>query len=410
MSVKQALKSKARILLAITAAGVLAVVAGMMVMTDGSVQAAPEAPLHAVVTHTQLAPAVIPVTGFADIVSKTAPAVVSVATTRIIHPRMSQNPFFNDPFLRQFFGGGPSFGGPQRERGLGSGVIVTSDGTILTNNHVVAKATKVIVILNNKRRFTAKVVGTDPQTDIAVLKIKATGLPTLPLGNSSHVRTGDIVLAIGQPFGVGETVTMGIVSATDRGGLGIEDYEDFIQTDAAINPGNSGGPLINNRGEVIGINTAIIGPSGGNAGIGFAIPINLARHIMDEILKKGKVVRGYLGAIVQNVTPAIAKQFGVPSAKGALLGDVESGTAASEAGLKRGDIITAIDGKPVEDARRLRLRISLTPPGTVVKLKVYRNRKPMEVSVKLRELPEKGAAGQHGHGYQETLEIGRAHV
>ncbi len=384
-------EKKTRLLTGLAAIGTLAVVAGWM-MWNTPVHADGRAPLHSVMTQTKVVAGVVPTEGFADVVSKAAPAVVSVATTRVIRTSdRGRNPLFEDPFFRQFFGGGIPRMGPQRERGLGSGVIVSSDGYILTNSHVVDKATKILVRLADKREFQGKVVGTDPRTDIAVLKIGATGLPTLPFGDSSRVRVGDIVLAIGQPFGVGQTVTMGIVSATGRGGLGIEDYEDFIQTDAAINPGNSGGPLINNRGEIIGINTAIIGPSGGNNGIGFAVPVNLAHNVMDQILKNGKVIRGYLGAIVQDVTPAIAKQFGVKGTKGALLGDVQDGTAADEAGLKRGDIITAINGKPVEDARRLRLAISLTPPGTTVKLTVVRNGKPMEVSVKLRELPDEMA-------------------
>ena len=225
--------------------------------------------------------------GFAPLFKSALPAVVSITSTRIV--KTQQSPLFNDPFFQQFFGGQlPRQPQQQRERGLGSGVIISPEGYILTNNHVVDKGTDIKVILRDKRQFTGKVIGTDPQTDIAVVKIDATGLPTIPLGDSSKLAVGDYAFAIGNPFGVGETATMGIISATGRNGLSIEDYEDFIQTDAAINPGNSGGALLNARGELIGINTAILSGGGGNQGIGFAIPINMAKYVMDQILKHGK--------------------------------------------------------------------------------------------------------------------------
>ncbi len=251
-------------------------------------------------------------------------------------------PFSNDPLFRQFFGDqgpGSDRPQPQREQGLGSGVIIGTNGYILTNNHVVDGATDVKVYLHDGREFQAHIVGTDAKTDVAVLKIDANNLPAIPLGDSSKVQVGDLVFAVGDPFGVGQTVTMGIVSAKGRANLGIEDYEDFIQTDASINPGNSGGALIDARGELIGINTAILSRSGGSQGIGFAIPVNLARHDMNEIVAHGHVIRGWLGATIQNVTPAMAKAFGMEAPGGALIADVSPNSPAAEAGLKSGDII-----------------------------------------------------------------------
>jgi serine protease Do len=233
------------------------------------------------------------------------------------------------------------------------------------------------------------VVGTDPQIDIAVLKIDAEKLPAITIGDSSQVQVGDYALAIGNPFGVGQTVTMGIVSATGRGGLGIEDYEDFIQTDAPINPGNSGGALINDRGELIGINTAILSRSEGNQGIGFAVPVNLARQVMDQILKNGKVTRAYLGIVPQAVTPAIAKAFHTTEMSGALVGDVSPNSPAERAGIQKGDIIMDVNGKPVSDPNQLRMSISMMQPGTTVKVKVLREGKPVQFDIKLDELPVK---------------------
>ena len=238
------------------------------------------------------------------------------------------------------------------------------------------------------RRFEAEIVGTDPKTDVAVLKVEGTNLPAVTIGDSSKVQVGDYALAIGDPFGVGQTVTMGIVSAKGRTNLGIEDYEDFIQTDAPINPGNSGGALVNDRGELIGINTAILSHgSGGNEGIGFAVPVNLARQVMYQILKDGKVTRAYLGIIPQDVTPAIAKAMGQSEPRGVLVGDVSSNSPAQESGLERGDIILELNGKPVADANELRMSISMMQPQATVKLNVVRNGDRREVSVKLGELP-----------------------
>ncbi|HXA67307.1 MAG TPA: DegQ family serine endoprotease, partial [Bryobacteraceae bacterium] len=281
----------------------------------------------------------------------------------------------------------------QREKGLGSGVVMTPDGYIVTNNHVVDGATDVTVTLADKREFKAKVIGTDPKSDIAVIKIDATNLSPITIADSSKVQVGDYALAVGDPFGVGQTVTMGIVSATGRSHLGIEAYEDFIQTDAPINPGNSGGALVNDRGELIGINTAIIAHgSAGNQGIGFAIPANMARNVMQQIVEHGKVTRAYLGIVPQDVTPDIAKQFGQKEARGALVADVSAGSPAQKSGLERGDIILDVNGKPVADSNELRMTISMMAPDSDAKLKVLRNGSEREIAVKLSAMPTEQAA------------------
>jgi len=338
-------------------------------------------------------------TGFAPVVKKVLPAVVNISSSKVVKTPTAFEGQIPDE-LRQFFGdnsqgrrGMPRQPGEQREQGLGSGVIVSPEGYILTNNHVVEEATDVKVTLSDKREFKARVIGTDPKTDIAVLKIDASGLPAIVIGDSSKVQIGDYALAVGNPFGVGKTVTMGIVSATGRTGLGIEAYEDFIQTDAPINPGNSGGALINDRGELVGINTAIISHgSEGNQGIGFAVPVNLARTVMDQILKNGKVTRAYLGIVPQDVTPAMAKAFGEKEPHGALVGDVSPDSPAQRSGLLKGDIILELNGKPVEDANQLRMSISMMSPDAGVTLKVFRNGAEREVAVKLAELPVKEAS------------------
>ena len=349
--------------------------------------------------------------GFAAVLKPALPAIVNIHTSKVVKTGRTQMPFFNDPMFRQFFGNqfGDQFGSEapraEREHSLGSGVIVTSDGTILTNNHVVDGATDVKVDLSDKREFQAKVIGHDAKTDIAVLKIDATNLPVLPIGDSSKVHVGDVVFAIGEPYGLTSTATMGIVSATGRGGdLGIENYEDFIQTDAAINPGNSGGAMIDLHGNLIGINTAILAENGGNQGIGFAIPINMARSVMDQLVAHGKVVRGYLGLFPQDVTPALAKQFGLSQPTGALVAEVEADTPASRAGLKRGDVILAVNGQDVTSANDLRLRISQTPPGTNVKLQISRDGKTQDVNVALGELPEKAEKSGPAEGENGGLE------
>ena len=300
----------------------------------------------------------------------------------------------------------------RRSTASGSGVIVSPDGYILTNNHVVDDATDIEVVLKDKRQLKAKVVGTDPRTDIAVLKIPATGLTSVTIGDSAKMRVGDIVLAIGDPFGIGETVTMGIVSALGRRSLDIEGaggYEDFIQTDASINPGNSGGALVNTRGQLIGINTAIISNGGGgNQGIGFAVPIDMARHVMEQLVTKGKVTRGYLGVSIQEVTPALAKAFGLPSAEGALVGDVTSDSPGAKAGLQKGDVIVGLNGQPVSDYQDLRLRVSQSAPGEVAKLDIYRSGQKRQMSVTLGELPDQEAAAKETPADQRRCHGGRA--
>ncbi|SRR5579884_673410 len=346
--------------------------------------------------------------GYSAVVKRVLPAVVNISSSKVVKPEVGQRGRGElpdlDPFFRQFFGDDffrnmvPQ---ERREKALGSGVIVSPEGYILTNNHVIDGANEVTVTLHDKREMKARVVGTDSHTDIAVLKIEGSNFPYLTLGDSSKVEVGDIVLAIGDPFGVGETVTQGIVSATGRGGLGIEDVEDFIQTDAAINPGNSGGALVDDEGHLIGINTAIVGNSGGNVGIGFAVPINIAKHDMDQILKTGKVERAYLGILPQDVTPAIAQSFHAPELTGALVGDVTPNSPASRAGLQKGDIILKVNGEPVTSAAQLRMKIGLMSPQTSANLDVLRDGKAMNLRVTLGEFPsrqerasaEPGAAG-----------------
>jgi serine protease Do len=349
-------------------------------------------------------------TGFAPVVKAVLPDVVNISTSKVVRAEAEQLPegMYNDPFFRQFFGpDGQGFNNrqqnqnphSQREESLGSGVIVSPDGYILTNNHVIEGATDVKVTLSNKKQLQAKVIGADPKTDVAVLKIEGSDYPAITIGDSSKVQVGDYALAVGDPFGVGQTVTMGIVSAMNRGNLGIEDYEDFIQTDAPINPGNSGGALVNDRGELIGINTAILSHgSGGNQGIGFAVPVNLARQVMDQIMDHGKVTRAYLGIVVQDVTPAIAKAMGQTELRGALVGGVKATSPAGKAGLQRGDIILEINGKQVSDSRELRMNISMMKPDADVKLKVLRDGKENNMTVKLGELPttEAKANGEEG--------------
>jgi serine protease Do len=338
--------------------------------------------------------------GFAPVLKPVLPAVVSIASSRIV--KVPQNhSFFNDPFFQQFFGRQfPSAPRQEREQGLGSGAIISADGYILTNNHVIDKATEIKVILPDRRQFPGKVVGADSKTDIAVVKIDASGLPTVVLGDSSKLQVGDYAFAIGNPFGVGETATMGIISATGRNGLEIEDYEDFIQTDASINPGNSGGALLNSRGEVIGVNTAILsgGQGGGNQGIGFAIPINMAKYVMDQILKHGKVIRGYIGVGIQEVTPDLAKAFNVPAEKGALVGSVEPNSPGAKAGLERGDVITELNGQSVTGPNDLRLAVASMAPGTTVHLKALHNGQARDVALTLGEAPSGKGAGSAAEG------------
>jgi len=349
-------------------------------------------------------------TSFAPIVKNAQPAVVSIASTKVVKISGDEglSPLFGDPMFRQFFGDGTQgrFGKQreQREQGLGSGVIVAPDGYILTNNHVIDGANEIRVFTSDKRELKARVIGADPKTDIAVVKVEAKNLPTLPFADSSQAQVGDIVLAIGNPFGVGQTVTMGIISATGRGNLGIEDYEDFIQTDAAINPGNSGGALINASGQLIGVNTAILSRAGGNQGVGFAVPANLARAVMNQLLKSGKVVRGYLGVMIQPVTPEIAKAFNLPDERGALIGEVTPDGPAAKAGLAQGDVVTELNGERVGDSRELRLKISQLAPGSAIRLKLLHDGNPRDVNVTLDELPNEKEAASDGKPESDSLE------
>jgi serine protease Do len=334
-----------------------------------------------------------PLTSFAPVVKRSMPAVVNISSSKVVKQQQMPRGMLDDPFFRQFFGGRmPQQQQPrsQRETSLGSGVVVSADGYILTNNHVVDGATDVKVAFFDKQEYPAKIVGTDKFADIAVLKIDKSGLTAIPFANSGHAQVGDVVLAIGNPFGLGQTVTMGIISAMGRAGLGIERFEDFIQTDAPINRGNSGGALIDTRGELVGINTAILsGDTGGNEGIGFAIPANLARSLMDQILKKGKVSRGYMGILPQELTPDMAKAFGIPNSKGVAIAHVEPDSPASRAGIKVEDVITAINNNPVDDVNAFRLQIAGFEPGTTVNLKVARSGQTLNVPVKLGEFNEK---------------------
>ncbi len=334
-----------------------------------------------------------PGTSFAPVVKRVAPSVVKVTTsTKGKQASLPDVPGFDNPFFRRFFGDDFDLRGPRRnfniprQHGVGSGVIVTKDGYILTNNHVVEEADEVKVVLQDGREFSGKVVGKDPKTDIAVLKIDAKNLPFIEMADSDKIEVGDIVLAIGNPFGIGQTVTMGMVSATGRATLGL-DYEDFIQTDAAINPGNSGGALVDAEGRLIGINTAILSRSGGNQGIGFAIPTNLARDVMENLVKYGKVTRGYLGVMIQDVTPALAKEFDLKERKGALVGDVLPKSPAEKAGLKSGDVILEFNAKPVRDSRQLKLQVARVKPGERVPVKLLRNGSPKTLEIAVSELP-----------------------
>jgi serine protease Do len=327
---------------------------------------------------------------FAPLVKKVAPSVVKVFVTA--KAKLTALPGQGMPDMRRFFGDGENgFESPGQSRapnqhGVGSGVIVTKDGYILTNNHVVESADDIKVALNDGREFSAKVIGRDPQTDIAVLKIDARDLPFLTLADSDKIEVGDVVLAIGNPFGIGQTVTTGIVSAKGRASLGL-DYEDFIQTDAAINPGNSGGALVDTDGRLVGINTAILSHSGGNQGIGFAVPTNLARWVMNGLVQNGRVERGFLGVNIQDVTPDLAKEFKLDHANGALVSEVTPQSPAAKAGLKSGDVIVEFNGKPVTDSRHLKLQVGETVPGSAVALKIRRDGATKTLEVTVKELP-----------------------
>ncbi len=326
---------------------------------------------------------------FRNVASEVGPAVVYIGTEQTIKSGRGNSEqfrdFFGDEFFRRFFGDMP----PEREykqRGLGSGVITSQDGYILTNNHVVAEADKIQVKLADKREFTAKVVGADPKSDVAVIKIDGENLPVAKLGDSETLEVGDWVVAIGTPYGLSQSVTAGIISAEGRSNIGINDYEDFIQTDAAINPGNSGGPLVNIHGEVIGINTAIFSRSGGYQGIGFAIPINMAKMIQESLITKGKVVRGWLGVMIQPVDQEMAKQFELEEATGTLISDVLKGGPAEKAGFTHGDVVIEFDGKPIDGPNTLKNIVAATEVGKNVDVLIVRGGKKQTISVKIGEL------------------------
>jgi serine protease Do len=328
-----------------------------------------------------------------EVAAVATPSVVNISTTRVIKSRQ-EAPFdlFDDPFFRRFFGDQfphPNVPKEHKEQSLGSGVVVSEDGYIVTNNHVIEKAQEIKVLLSNKKDYKAKLIGADPKTDIAVIKIEAKGLTPLPWGDSNKLKVGEIVFAIGNPFGLNQTVTMGVISAVGRANVGIADYEDFIQTDAAINPGNSGGALVNAQGELIGINTAILSRTGGYQGIGFAVPSSMARQVMDSLVKYKKVVRGWLGVSIQEVTSDLADEFGVKDLKGALVSGVMKKSPAEKAGIKQGDVVLQYNGKIVEDTGHLRNMVSQTPIGTRVKVRLLREKKEVEVEVVIAELPKK---------------------
>jgi Do/DeqQ family serine protease len=342
-----------------------------------------------------------PLVSYADVVDHVAPAVVTIRSSRRVRAP-EQFPFMDDPFFRQFFGGSlPRRGGGNGEvqRSLGSGVIVRADGHIVTNHHVVDGAQDIRVEFDNsKRTYTAKLVGSDAPSDLAVLKIDASGLPVLPLGDSDKVRVGDVCLAVGNPLGVGESVTSGIISAKGRQtDVSTGSFQDFLQTDAAINQGNSGGALVNTRGELIGINSQILSSNGGFIGIGFAIPSNMTKTVMNKLISGGKMERGMLGAGVQTVTNDLAQSFGLKEAKGVAVTSVVPGGPADKAGLKSGDVILKLNGQDVNDANMLRNRVASTQPGSEVALTLWRNGQQQDMRVRLTELTAENARGGQGN-------------
>ena len=322
-----------------------------------------------------------PLPSLAPMLKRVTPAVVNIATSGTV--RIQQNPLLNDPFFQHFFDM-PSQPRERKTQSLGSGVIVDAkNGYIITNNHVIDKADVIKVTLRNGESYEATLIGTDPESDVAIIQIKAKNITAIPFANSEQLSVGDFAIAIGNPFGLGQTVTSGIISAMERSGLGIEGYENFIQTDASINPGNSGGALVNLRGELIGINTAIFSKSGGNIGIGFAIPINMANDIMQQLISHGEVKRGRLGAQAQNLTQQLAEAFNIPFRRGAVISHVDKDSPADRAGLKPGDIVTELNGKSVRNADSLRNTLGLLRIGQTVTMKVLRDNKTLTLTAKV---------------------------
>ncbi len=321
---------------------------------------------------------------YAEAARKALPSVVHIYTSKEV--KAPRHPFAEDPVFRYFFG--DRFGGPQRQSGLGSGVIVSPDGYILTNNHVVENMDEIEVATNDGRRFSARVVGLDPETDLAVLQVKADGrLPAVTFAPTESLRVGDIVLAIGNPFGVGQTVTHGIVSALGRTQLGINTFENFIQTDAAINPGNSGGALTDSAGNLVGINTAIYSRSGGSLGIGFAIPVSIARSVMEQIIRTGAVTRGWIGVEAQEITPELAESFRLPNSEGAIIAGVMRGSPADRAGIRPGDVLVAVGGKPVKDPQGMLELIAGLTPGSTVPFRLRRESREVDLTVNIGKRP-----------------------
>jgi serine protease Do len=379
---------------------VIAVLIGALAATVGITR---QAPMYVATAHAATVSDQVPLGSFAPLVKRVTPGVVNISSSRMIKASSGELPggMLDDPFFRQFFGGRtPRMQprAPRKAQSLGSGVVVSPDGYILTNNHVIDGATDVKVSFSDRSEYPAKVIGADPSTDIAVIKIDKTNLPVVALADSSKAQIGDIVLAVGNPFGIGQTVTMGIISATGRGGLGIEQFEDFIQTDAPINPGNSGGALINTRGELVGINTAILsGQTGGNQGIGFAIPANLARNVMDQIQKHGKVSHGFMGIVLDQITPDKAKAFGMgANGHGVAVAEVQPDSPASRAGLQPGDVITTLNGQPVDELQSFRFRVAGMEPGARINLSVFRNGKTVDVPLTLGTYKLEAKNGESG--------------
>ncbi len=330
---------------------------------------------------------------FAEAAAKSRPSVVNIFTSKEV--RTPRSPFMDDPVFRRFFGDRFQMNNrPQRVSNLGSGVIVSVDGLILTNHHVIEAADEIQVALPDGKTLQAEVVGTDPETDLAVLKVKQKALPAVTFAKAENLRVGDVVLAIGNPFGVGQTVTMGIVSALGRSHLGINTFENYIQTDAAINPGNSGGALVDASGNLVGINTAIFSRSGGNLGIGFAIPVSIVRQVMEQIIAHGAVTRGWVGIEVQEITPEIADSFNLKSTEGALIAGVLRGGPADRAGIHPGDILVAVGGKPVRDSSSLLNLIAVLPPGKVAQLRLIRDQVEMQLLVTVEKRPAMRKAAQ----------------
>ncbi|MFO0753060.1 MAG: DegQ family serine endoprotease [Thermodesulfovibrionales bacterium] len=324
---------------------------------------------------------------FSEIARSVAPSVVNISSVKTVRRQAAPFDDFFD-FLYPFPDG---HGRKWKEQSLGSGVVVSPDGYIVTNNHVVEQSDDIKVTLYDRRAFRAKIIGADPKTDIAVIKIDAKGLPGVPWGDSDRLQVGEFVLAIGSPFGLSHTVTMGIISAIGRVDVGIADYENFIQTDAAINPGNSGGPLTNVKGELIGINTAIFSKTGGYQGIGFAVPSNMVRLVMDQLVKKGRVTRGWIGVAIQELTPEIAQKFGLTASEGALVSDVVKGGPAAVAGMTRGDIILEFNGKQVRDVGMFRNMVAQSRIGAPAAIKILRKDKEIAAAVTIAELPSEAA-------------------